>query len=73
MHPRGNELTVACSKIVALILAWVLPSRQPRSASLRLLAFLCLPLIAVFLSLAHASLRGRGGDDCLGWTATTAA
>jgi len=73
VQPRGNELTVACSKVVGLILAWVLPSRQPRSASLRLLAFLCLPLIAALVPLAHVSLRGRGGDDCLGWTATATA
>lgn len=73
VRPRGNELTVACSKVVALILAWVLPSKQPRSASLRLLALLCLPLIGLLVPLAHVSLRGRGGEDCLGWTATATA
>lgn len=73
VQPRGNELTVACAKVVALIFAWVFPSAQPRSAGLRLLAFLCLPLVALLVPLAHLSLRGRGGDDCLGWTATAIA
>lgn len=73
VYPRGNELTVACSKVVALILAWVLPSKEPRSAALRALAFLALPLVSVLVPLAHVSLRGRGGEDCLGWTAIAVA
>jgi SAM-dependent methyltransferase len=73
VRPRGNELTVACSKVVALILAWVLPSLQARSAILRLLAFMGLPLTGLLVPLAHLSLRSRGGDDCLGWTATARA
>jgi SAM-dependent methyltransferase len=73
VQPRGNELTVACSKVVALVLAWVLPSRQERSAALRLLAFMGVPLAGLLVPLAHLSLRGRGGDDCLGWTATATA
>jgi SAM-dependent methyltransferase len=73
VKPRGNELTVACSKIVGLILAWALPSRQARSVGLRLIALLSLPMIAALVPLAHLSLRGPGGDDCLGWTAVATA
>jgi SAM-dependent methyltransferase len=73
VRPRGNELTVACSKVVALILAWLLPSREPRSPALRALALLGSPLIGLLVPLAHVSLRAPGGDDCLGWTATATA
>jgi SAM-dependent methyltransferase len=73
VRPRGNELTVACSKVVALILAWIFPSRQEHVAGRRMVALLGLPLAAVLVPLAHVSLRGRGGDDCLGWTATATA
>jgi SAM-dependent methyltransferase len=72
VHARGNELTVACYKLMALVLPSLLPPGGGFSAR-RLLAFLCLPLVGAAAALAHVSLRGEGGVDCLGWTATARA
>jgi len=72
VHARGNEVTVACYKLMAL----VLPSLFPPQGGLgprRIAAFLALPLVGLAALIAHASLRGDGGDDCLGWTVQAAA
>jgi SAM-dependent methyltransferase len=69
VHARGNELTIACYKVMALVLPSVFPPDGgfgPR----RLAAFLALPLVGVLALIGQASLRRDGGDDCLGWTAT---
>ena len=67
---RGNSVTVACYKMMALMLpllfgesssAFILVPR--RAAGLGL----C-PVILVFALIANVSLYGRGGDDCLGYT-----
>jgi SAM-dependent methyltransferase len=72
VYPRGNEVTVACAKVMAL----VLPSLFPPGGGFgvrRIVAGLLLPFVAVLAAVAHASLRADGGDDCLGWTATAVA
>jgi SAM-dependent methyltransferase len=69
VYARGNEATVAAYKAMALPLAELFPPDGgfgPR----RLLAFLSLPLVAIAAAIGHASLRGEGGVDCLGWTVT---
>lgn len=70
VYARGNVVTVACYKVMAMILRLLLP--QDRSPWVRLmLRLLGLPLLPVFglLSLlGQASLRFDGGDDCLGYT-----
>ncbi len=72
VHARGNELTVACAKVMGL----VLPSLVPPGGGLRprrLAAFLALPFVGLLALVAQVSLRSDGGDDCLGWTATATA
>ena len=71
VYARGNSGTVACYKIMAL----VLPLLATKNSSALLtwltrIAGLCLsPVLVVFAVLANASLLGRGGNDCLGYTA----
>jgi SAM-dependent methyltransferase len=72
VHARGNELTVACAKVMALVLAPLFPpggGLGPR----RIAAGLGLPLVCLLALVAQISLRSDGGDDCLGWTATARA
>jgi SAM-dependent methyltransferase len=67
---RGNAVTVACYKMMALMLPLLFGNAS--SAVIRVLrraAGLALsPVILAFALIANASLRGRGGDDCLGYT-----
>lgn len=69
VHARGNEVTVACSKVMALMLS---PLFQPsgRLTARRACAALGLPVLWLLALVAQATLRSDGGDDCLGWTAT---
>jgi SAM-dependent methyltransferase len=72
VHARGNEVTVACYKLMALALPALFPPEGGISAR-RVAAVLALPLVAAVAAIAHVSLRGDGGVDCLGWTATALA
>ena len=72
VHSRGNELTIACYKLMALIIPSVFPPQGGLSAR-RLAGFSALPLVAVLAGIGQLSLRRDGGDDCLGWTATATA
>jgi SAM-dependent methyltransferase len=72
VHARGNEVTVACYKLMALALPALLPPEGGITAR-RIAAALTLPMVAVAALVAHASLRGDGGVDCLGWTSTAIA
>ena len=69
---RGNEITVACYKVMALMLALLYPQgRGAASAWLRrLLGLPTIPLFVALAAVANLSLGGRGGDDCLGYTVT---
>lgn len=69
---RGNELTVACYKAIALFLPLLMPQQAglSKAVALRLLASPTLPLVFGLAVVANLSLRGRGGDDCLGYTVT---
>ena len=68
---RGNAVTVACYKLMALFLPLLFP--QGRGALTRLLLRACgglaLPAFVALAAVARVSLAGRGGDDCLGYTA----
>ena len=72
VYARGNETTVACYKAMALVLPHLFPPDGGLGAR-RLLAFLMLPLVALAAVVGHASMRGDGSVDCLGWTATATA
>jgi SAM-dependent methyltransferase len=67
---RGNEITVACYKVMALILPLLLsPGRGLLSKSIpRVLGLALLPLLLVLAALGNLTLLGNGGEDCLGYT-----
>jgi SAM-dependent methyltransferase len=65
---RGNELTVACAKVEALILPFLLPQGQRLTPLRRLLGVAMAPLLVIAALIGQSSLRRQGGDDCLGYT-----
>lgn len=70
VYARGNAVTVACYKCMALILRLALPeckSLAPRLAR-QFLALPLLPILLLLAGIAQISLRRTGGDDCLGYT-----
>ena len=69
VHGRGNALTVACAKVMALMLPALLPQGRPSPAA-RLAGLATAPLVGLLAAVGQASLRlGRAGEDALGWTA----
>jgi SAM-dependent methyltransferase len=71
VYARGNAFTVACYKVMALVLPLLLrPGGGAVGTALRRLVGLVLsPVVVVLAGLGNLSLRGKGGDDCLGYTA----
>jgi SAM-dependent methyltransferase len=65
---RGNPLTVACYKTMALPLALLLGARA--SGAKRALGVLLLPVVGALACLANLTLAADWGDDCLGYTVT---
>jgi SAM-dependent methyltransferase len=70
VYARGNAVTVACYKAMALILRVALPQGKPIlvALALRLVSLPFLPLLLALAVVANLSLLGQGGDDCLGYT-----
>jgi SAM-dependent methyltransferase len=71
VYARGNAVTVACYKVMALMVPLLVPQRGGflrRSASLAC-GVLTSPLLVALATIAAVSLLGNGGDDCLGYTA----
>jgi len=70
VYARGNALTVACYKSMALMLPLILPQRGGVVLKLlkRIAGIPLVPLLFLAAGIANLSLRGRGGDDCLGYT-----
>jgi SAM-dependent methyltransferase len=71
VRARGNPLTVACYKVMALILMLFLGSdaHHPGLAK-RTFGVLLLPGLGVLACIANLSLLSDWGDDCLGYTVT---
>jgi hypothetical protein len=71
VYARGNAVTVACYKDMALILPLLLPQSGSRRARLarRVAGVAASPLLLALAAVANVSLRRDGGDDCLGYTA----
>jgi SAM-dependent methyltransferase len=69
---RGNALTVACYKTMALFLPLLSPqdASPNRAVLLRAMGAATSPIFVLVATLANASLRSRGGEDCLGYTVT---
>ena len=65
---RGNELTVACAKVMALILPFLLPQGEGLSALRRLIGLALAPLLVIVALIGQTSLGRESGDDCLGYT-----
>lgn len=70
VYPRGNALTVACYKNMALVLPLLLPQKGMnwRSGLRMLLGALLLPWFGCCACAGNLSLHFAGGDDCLGYT-----
>jgi SAM-dependent methyltransferase len=71
VHARGNAGTVACYKLMAIALPFLVPAEGGfRARLLQLLALLVAPLVLALALVGRATLNGDGGDDCLGYTVT---
>ena len=68
VHARGNPLTVACYKTMALLLALLFGAQA--NLATRVLGVLLLPVLGVLALVANLSMGGDWGDDCLGYTIT---
>jgi SAM-dependent methyltransferase len=67
---RGNAVTVACYKVMALLLRLAMPQIEStwKRIALRALGIVMLPFLAMLALVANLSLLFDGGDDCLGYT-----
>lgn len=70
VYARGNSVTVACYKTMAIILSLLLSPASPAARVPRaLLGLLLSPHLIPLSIVANLSLLGQGGgDDCLGYT-----
>ena len=71
VYARGNHMTVACYKVMALILPLLMPTCQNVRTRLVhcLVGIFFSPLLLLLAIIGNLTLRGKGGDDCLGYTA----
>jgi SAM-dependent methyltransferase len=70
VYARGNAVTVACYKVMALILSLLL-SQSPHRFHVviyRIVGLLTSPGLIILATIANISLKMQGGDDCLGYT-----
>jgi SAM-dependent methyltransferase len=69
VYARGNAYTVACYKVMTLLLLLLMPQTASKVSSLllRLVGLVFLPLFVLLAVFANLSLS-FGGDDCLGYT-----
>jgi SAM-dependent methyltransferase len=70
VYARGNAYTVACYKVMTVLLLLLMPQNVSKVSGLlrRLVGLVFLPLFLLLALIANLSLHGRGGDDCLGYT-----
>lgn len=70
VHARGNQLTVACYKVMAFIFTLLFPTKAHflgKNGS-RLLGVLTIPLLVATAALANLTKGIDGMVDCLGYT-----
>jgi SAM-dependent methyltransferase len=67
---RGNPITVACYKAMALLLILLFDTQGGplRRTARRVLGFVLLPVLGLLGLIGTISLRFDWGDDCLGYT-----
>ena len=71
VHARGNPLTVACYKVMALQLMLLFGAEEHQlGPAKRLMGLLLLPVLFAVALLAQMTLVADWGDDCLGYTVT---
>jgi hypothetical protein len=70
VYQRGNPVTVAAYKTMALLLPILMPQTSSVTLRLALLlpAVLAAPVLAALAAIAQLSLAFDYGDDCLGYT-----
>ena len=70
VYARGNPLTVACYKVMALMLPLLIPQQKGllKRLTFQACGVLTLPLVVALAGIGTLSLRGKGGDDCIGYT-----
>ena len=70
VYARGNAVTVACYKAMALMLPLLFPASESAAARLALRAagLLLSPILVGLAVIANLSFLFGGGDDCLGYT-----
>jgi len=70
VYARGNAGTVACYKMMAVILPLLMPASSTPIArwTRRLLGTPLIPFVIILAAVGNWTLHGRGGDDCLGYT-----
>ncbi len=75
VYPRGNAVTVACYKGMALVLPLLMPqSGGTLGRALKRVAGLALsPVVVGLAAIGQLSLRRDGGTDCLGYTVVATA
>lgn len=66
VQARGNPLTVACYKVMTLLLMLLFGGGLGK----RVVGVLLLPVLGVVACVANLSLLADWGDDCLGYTVT---
>jgi hypothetical protein len=71
VQARGNPLTVACYKTMALFLMLLYSSSYRRHNFAKIvLGLLLTPVLGMLACIGNLSLGGDWGDDCLGYTVT---
>jgi SAM-dependent methyltransferase len=70
VYARGNAITVAAYKCLALLAALLLPQTTStlKAWARRLVGIPFVPLFVLLAIVGNVSLRSAGGDDCLGYT-----
>lgn len=72
VHARGNPLTVACYKVMALPLMLLFSAHPGRVVRLfqKLVGVILLPVVFAAALVGNWSLASDWGEDCLGYTVT---
>jgi len=72
VRARGNPLTVACYKVMALPLMLLFDDRPAMASRLlrQIIGVLLSPFLVLVAVVGNCSLRGDWGEDCLGYTVT---
>jgi SAM-dependent methyltransferase len=70
VYARGNSLTVACYKNMAVIISLLMPQglQEWKAWAGRVLGISLLPIFVACALVGNLSLYCEGGDDCLGYT-----